>query len=144
MGAKALYKDTRRNIIRQLIIEKDIEAIKKLLKDRDEYRQYAHGWKAVNLDEFIAKFDIQSDTYNMVTNKRKISFFNDGHEYEIVAAIGGKYFRVREIGTGRSGGRYVGLDLREPRIPGSFQGAARREERNRLTHFRMSYKKGTV
>lgn len=144
MGAKAIYTDSRAKTIHQLIISRDIDKIKGVLHDRDEYRKYASSWKPVNLDEYVAKFDITSDTYNMANNQRKIMFYKDSKQYAIVAAIGGKYFRVQEIRTDGSGGRYVGLDLMDPSISGSFQGKARKDEWLRLTHFRMSYKKGTV
>ena len=62
----------------------------------------------------------------------------------IVTAIGGKYFRVGEVRPDGRIGRYLTLDLKDPSIPGTFQGAARRAENFRLTHFRMTYKKGTV
>ena len=42
------------------------------------------------------------------------------------------------------GKEYVNLDLKSPSIPGTFQGKARKAELNRLTHFAMTYKKGTV
>lgn len=61
----------------------------------------------------------------------------------IVAAIGGKYFRVEELKPDGTHKRYVDLNLKDPSISGTFQGAARRAEWNRLTHFRMTYKKGT-
>lgn len=77
-------------------------------------------------------------------NMRKISFFNDGKNYEIVAAIGGKYFRVREVRENGRFGPCLTLDLKEPSISSTFQGKARKAERERMTHFRMSYKKGTV
>lgn len=143
MGAKALYTDTRKKTIHQLIISKDIDKIKGVLRDRDEYKKYSRNWMPVNLDEFISKFQIKDDIYNMQNNMRKISFFDDGKTYEIVSAIGGKYFRIQEISVNGSR-RYVDINLKEPKISGDFRGAARRAERNRLTHFRMSYRKGTV
>ena len=144
MGAKAIYTDTRKKIIHQLILSKDIDKIKGVLKDRNEYKRFASGWQAVNLDEYVAKFNITSDTYNMEHNQRKISFFKDGREYAIVAAVGGKYFRVQEKRPDGSDGRYVNLNLKDPSIPGTFQGQARKDEWLRLTHFRMTHKKGTV
>lgn len=143
MGAKALYNDTRRKIIHQLIISKNIDKIRGILHDRDEYKKYARDWKPINLDEFVSKLKITDDKYNMQTNMRKISFLNDGKTYEIVSAIGGKYFRIQEINE-KGLRKYVDINLKEPSIPGNIQGAARRAERNRLTHFRMSYRKGTV
>lgn len=144
MGAKALYTDTRRKTIHQLIIMRDIEKIKGILHDRDEYKRYAKDWRAVNLDEFVEKLDIKNESFNMVNNQRKISFIKDDKEYAIVAAIGGKYFRIQEIRPDGTGGRYVDLDLKDPSIPGTFQGKARKAEWLRLTHFRMTFKKGTV
>lgn len=114
------------------------------IDDRDEYKKYANSWQAVNLDEYVAKFGITGVAYNMENNYRKISFFKDNKEYAIIAAIGGKYFRIQEIKPDGSGGKYVGLDLKDPSIPGTFQGKARRDEWLRRTHFRMTYKKGTV
>lgn len=143
MGAKALYTDTRKKTIHELILSKDIDKIRGVLHDRDEYRQYSKDWTPINLDEFISKFQIKNDSYNMQNNMRKISFFDDGKTYEIVNAIGGKYFRIQEIGA-NGFRRYVDINLKEPQISGEFQGAARKAERNRLTHFRMSYRKGTV
>ena len=144
MGAKALYTDTRRKTIHQLIIMRDIEKIKGILHDRDEYKRYAKDWRAVNLDEFVEKLDIKNESFNMVNNQRKISFIKDDKEYAIVAAIGGKYFRIQEIRPDGTGGRYVDLDLKDPSIPGTFQGKTRKAEWLRLTHFRMTFKKGTV
>ena len=68
----------------------------------------------------------------------------DGRQYAIVTAIGGKYFRVGEVRSDGRIKRYLTLDLKDPSIPGTFQGAARRAENFRLTHFRMTYKKGPV
>lgn len=144
MEPKELYTDTRRKIIHSVIINQDIESAKGIVYDRESYKKFASGWKAVNLDEFIANLNIHDDRYNMESNKRKISFYSNGKEYEIVAAIGGKYFRIRQINENGTPGAYVDLNLKEPYISGEVQGAARRKERNRLTHFRMTYKKGTV
>lgn len=144
MGAKALYTDTRRKIIHSLVLSKDMSIIKGVIRDKHEYQKFAHDWKAVNLDEFIEKLTISDSRYNMQHNRRKISFFNDGRQFEIVCSVGGKYFRIREVLPGGRPGIYVGIDLKEPSIPGTFQGMARRAERHRLTHFRMTYKKGTV
>ena len=145
MGAKAIYTDERRKAIHQLIISKDIQTIKGVLHDRDEYKQYASGWRAVNLDEYVAQFGITDIQASKNNNMRKITFFKDNKEYAIVTAVGGKYFRVGEVDT-RDGSirRYLTLDLKDPSIPGSFQRRARKNEFLRLTHFRMTYKKGTV
>ncbi len=147
MGAKALYTDTKNKIINALIEEKDIESLNKLDKDRQEYLKYSGGWKKVNLDEYLSQFDIVDDTFNMVTGKRKISFFTDGKEYEIVCAVGASYFRIIQCdyidSSGRKHGKvYVNLDLKEPRIPSNLRGKDAKAERNRLTHFKMTYKKG--
>lgn len=144
MGAKALYNDQRKLAIHQAIILQDVTLAKGIIHDRNEYRQYAKDWTPVNLDEYIAKFDIKADDYNIQSNIRKISFYSDNKEYAIVAAVGGKYFRIQEIKPDGTGGIYVGLNLKEPSISGKFQGKERRAERHRLTHFRMSYRKGTV
>lgn len=40
--------------------------------DRDECKKYAKDWTPVNLDDYIAKFDIKSDDYNMQINLRKM------------------------------------------------------------------------
>ena len=79
----------------------------------------------------------------MSDNIRKIYFYKDSRQYAIVAAIGGKYFRDEELKPDGTHKRYVDLNLKDPSISGTFQGAARRAECNRLTHFRMTYKKGT-
>ncbi len=144
MGAKAIYTDERRKAIHQLIISKDINKIRGILHDRDEYKLYASGWQAVNLDEYVAKFGIKDIVNNMDNNYRKITFLKDNKEYAIITAIGGKYFRVGEVRSDGRIGRYLTLDLKDPSIPGTFQGTARRAENFRLTHFRMTYKKGTV
>lgn len=144
MGAKAIYIDERHKAIHQLIITKDIEKIKGVLHDRDKYLKFSSGWKAVNLDEYVSQFGINNVTDSLSNNLRKITFFNDGKQYAIIAAIGGKYFRVGEVRSDGRIGKYLTLDLKDPSIPGTFQGAARREENFRLTHFRMTYKKGTV
>ena len=139
-----MRRDNDKTRFHQLIIMRDIEKIKGILHDRDEYKRYAKDWRAVNLDEFVEKLDIKNESFNMVNNQRKISFIKDDKEYAIVAAIGGKYFRIQEIRPDGTGGRYVDLDLKDPSIPGTFQGKVRKAEWLRLTHFRMTFKKGTV
>ncbi|MCR5662745.1 MAG: hypothetical protein K6G50_11565 [bacterium] len=145
MGAKALYTDTRNKTVIQLVLTKNIEKLAGIFYDLDNYHKYKRSWRAVNLDEYVAKFDITSDTYNMTNNLRKISFYKDNREYAIVAAVGAPYFRVQQINSDGSGGRYVGLDLKDPSISGKeFEGAKRKAEWKRLTHFRMTYKEGTI
>lgn len=144
MGAKAIYTDERRKAIHQLIISRDIKAIRGVLHDRDEYREYASSWKAVNLDEYVAQFGIKDVTASWDNNLRKITFFKDGKTYAIAAAVGGKYFRVGELRSNDKIGRYLTLDLKDPSISGAFQGRARKDEFLRLTHFRMTFMKGTV
>ncbi len=139
MGAKAIYIDERRKAIHQLIISKDIDAIKGVLHDRNEYRQYASGWRAVNLDEYVAQFGITDIQASKNNNLRKITFFKDNREYAIVTAVGGKYFRVGEVNpSDGSIRRYLTLDLKDPSIPGSFQRRARKDEFLMRTHFIMS------
>ena len=153
MGAKAIYTDLRNKLINSIVIADDVEALAGLLRDREEFYKFVSGWKRVNLDEYIEKFvgehSITSDNFNATHNLRKISFWDDGKEYEIVCAMGGKYFRIqRQPYTDSKGNyhgkEYVNLDLKSPSIPGTFQGKARKAELNRLTHFAMTYKKGTV
>lgn len=147
MGAKALYTDTSEKIIAQLILANDIDALIHLQKDRDEYVKYSAGWDAVNFDEYISQFRITDETFNMEHNNRKISFWDNGKEYEIVCSVSARYFRVRRKeyydSTGRKHGAvYVGLNLKEPNISKDLTGPDARSERNRLTHFKMTYKKG--
>ena len=153
MGAKAIYTDLRNRLINDIVIADDVEAIAALLRDRDEFYKFVSGWQRVNLDEFIDKFigehNITSESYNVTHNLRKISFWDDGKEYEIVCAMGGKYFRIqRQPYTDSKGNyhgvEYVGLDLKTPHVPGNLRGKEAKEEFNRLTHFAMTYKKGTV
>lgn len=149
MGAKAIYLDTRNKIITSLILANDMEAIEKLLKDREAFNRYSGNWEKVNLDEFMNKFTITNEMFNMTHNVRKISFWDDGKEYEVVCAVGAKYFRVMRKGYvdsngNKHGAEYVGLDLKTPKVSGKLKGADAKAERNRLTHFKMTYKKGTV
>ena len=153
MGAKDIYTDMRNRLIMDTVLSNDVQTIKELLKDRDSFHKFVAGWQRVNLDEFINKFigehNITADDYNLTYNLRKISFWDDGKEYEIVCAMGGKYFRIQRQPYNDSKGRYhgkeyVGLNLKSPSIPGTFQGKARKAELNRLTHFAMTFKKGTV
>ena len=149
MGAKSIYTDMRNRLINNIVIANDTAAIEALLRDREEFYKFVNGWQKVNLDEFVDKFSITDEKYNMTHNLRKISFWDDGKEYVIVCAIGGKYFRIQRQPYTDSKGRYqgkeyVGLNLKSPSIPGTFQGKARKAELNRLTHFAMTYKKGTV
>ncbi len=63
--------------------------------------------------------------------------------------MGGKYYRIqRQPYTdkyGNSHGKeYVGIDLKTPHVSGSLRKKAAKEEWNRLTHFAMTFKKGTV
>lgn len=149
MSAKTLYKVKRWEIVYEIITSKNTEAASKLLHDRENYRKYSSGWQQVNLDEFMAKFDIIDEGYNTEYNKRKFSFWVDGKEFEIVYAVAVPYFRIRrKTYTDRRGivhdKDYVGLDLKDPSIPKTFQGKARKAEQLRLTHFKMTYKKGTI
>ena len=77
MGAKAIYTDKRKEVIHALILSRDIKKIRGVLGDRDRYREFGRGWQAVNLDEYIARFNITGATYNMYSNQRKIYFFED-------------------------------------------------------------------
>lgn len=145
MGAKALYTDLSNKIKQQLHLAKDLDAIENLEKDRAEYLKYSADWERINLDDYISQFSVSTDDYNVQANKRKISFFDDGKEYEIVCAIGASYFRVvRKAYVDTNGvlhgNVYVTADLKEPRIPKGLKGVAAKNERNRLTHFRMTYK----
>ena len=146
MGAKSLYLDRRDKIIAQLRLANDLDMLSKIDKDRQEYLRYATNWTSANLDEYIEQFKIQDDKFNIRDNLRKISFYDDGHKYEIVCAVGASYFRivrsayVDEHGV-KHGNVYVTLDLKEPNISGSLRGKEAKAERERLTHFRMTYKK---
>ena len=153
MGAKAIYTDLRNKLINSIVLANDVEALAGLLRDREEFYKFVSGWKSVNLDEYIEKFvgehSITSDNFYVTHNLRKISFWDDGKEYEIVCAMGGKYFRIMrkayyDKNGNKHGEEYVDLDLKTPRVPGSLRGKAAINERNRLTHFAMTYKKGTV
>ena len=44
----------------------------------------------------------------------------------------------------KHGEEYVGLDLKYPSIPGNLSPAEQKSEMQRLTHFKMTRKKGTV
>lgn len=147
MGAKSLYTDTKNKIITALKEANDIAALEKLDKDKQAYLTYAPKWTAANLDEYVDQFKVTDEKYNIAYNKRKISFFDNGKEYEIVCAVGASYFRVQRKAYVDShgvkhGDAYVGLDLKEPKIDGKkFKGKEAKAERNRLTHFRMTYRK---
>ena len=134
MGAKAIYTDLRNKLINSIVLANDVEALAGLLRDREEFYKFVSGWKRVNLDEYIEKFvgehSITSDNFNATHNLRKISFWDDGKYTDSKGNYHGK--------------EYVNLDLKSPSIPGTFQGKARKAELNRLTHFAMTYKKGTV
>lgn len=145
MGAKALYIDTCAKIIARLEAEKDDEALDKIQRDQNEYYQYSHLWPKADLDEYIESLHITDDKYNMEHNKRKVSFWDDGKEYEIVCAVGARYFRVRtkeyydEAGV-KHGGVYVTLDRKEPKLTKGLKKAAK-ADRNTRTHFKMIYRK---
>lgn len=152
MSAKALYTDLSIQITTQLILSKNIEALWELQKDRNEYVKFSKDWQAVNLDDFIDNLNITDDKYNYTglkpngtPNYRKISFYDDGKTYEIVCSVGARYFRIQRKeyydsdGT-KHGEVYVGIDLKEPKISKEFKGLDARHERDRLTHFRMTYK----
>ncbi len=152
MSAKALYTDLSTKIINALIQANDVNNLWEIQKDRNKYVEYSKNWKEVNLDEFIAQFEIKDDKYNYTglkedgtPNYRKISFFDDGKEYEIVCSVGARYFRIQRQEYYDSHGRkigktYVGLDLKEPKIPKGLKGLDAKHERDRLTHFKMTYK----
>lgn len=152
MGAKALYTDLSTHIINALILAKDIDKLAELQRDRDEYIKFSANWEAINLDEFIAKFNIISDTYNYTglkkdgsPNYRKISFYDDGKRYEIVCSVSARYFRILrkeyiDSNGIKHGDTYVDRNLKEPKIPKGLIGLDARHARDQLTHFRMTYK----
>ena len=153
MGAKDIYTDTRAKLIMDVVLKNDPDELKGILTDYTNFHKYVKNWQRINLDEFIEKFvqknAITSDTYNMTENRRKIKFFDDGFEYEISCAIGGQYFRIQRQPYTDSKGvfhgkEYVGIDLKPPKIPGGLRKAPAKELFNQLTHFAMTYKKGTV
>ena len=74
MSAKTLYKVKRWEIVYEIITSKNTEAAKELLADHRSYKKYSNSWQQVNLDEFMAKFDIIDEGYNTEYNKRKFSF----------------------------------------------------------------------
>ena len=90
MGAKAIYTDKRQKLINDIVLKNDPKEIQGLLTDYNNFHKFVKNWQRVNLDEFIEKFvqtkAITSDTYNFEENRRKIKFFDDGHEYEISCA----------------------------------------------------------
>lgn len=152
MSAKALYTDLKDQILTQLILANDIDALWDIQKDRNEYAEFSETWEEVNLDDFIATLNVTDDRYNYTglkddgtPNLRKISFYDDGKEYEIVCSVGASYFRIiRKAYTDSKGiyhgDTYVGLDLKEPKLPKGLKGRAAKAERQRLTHFKMTYK----
>ena len=152
MSAKSLYTDISTKIITELVLANDIDKLWEIQKDRNEYAKFSKDWQAVNLHDFISQFDIKDDKYNYTglkengeRNYRKISFYDDGKEYEIVCSVGARYFRIQRQeyidSKGRKVGKtYVGLDLKEPKIPKGLTGLAVKHERDRLTHFRMTHK----
>ena len=149
MSAKTLYKVKRWEIVYEIITSKAAEAAKELLADRRSYKKYSDSWQQVNLDEFMTKFDIIDEGYDTTYTHRKFSFWVDGKEFEIVCAVAVPYFRIRTKGyidsKGRERGRqYVGLNLKYPSIPGNLSPAEQKSEMQRLTHFKMTRKKGTV
>lgn len=146
MGAKSLYLDRRSKILEQLRLANDLDMLAKIDKDMQAYLRYAASWTSANLDEYLERFRILDDKFNMQDNLRKISFFDDGRKYEIICAVGASYFRiirsayVDEHGV-KHGDTYVTLDLKEPKVSGALRGKVAKAERERLTHFRMTYKK---
>ena len=152
MGAKSLYTDLSTKLITAMIQANDIDNLWKIQIDRNEYAQYSKNWQEVNLDDFISQFDIKDEKYNYTglkedgsPNYRKISFFDDGKEYEIVCSVGARYFRILRQpyfdSKGRKVGKtFVGLDLKEPKISKGLKGLDAKHERDRLTHFKMTYK----
>ena len=146
MGAKSLYLDTVKKQIEIFKANNDIKALSDLDNAKREYEMYSSGWKKANLDRTIEnlskKLKMESENYNMEYNKRKISFSDDNHNYEIICSIGAKYFRIKRIDPHGGKGVYVGLDLKEPRINKNLKGKEARAERERLTHFKMTFGKG--
>ena len=146
MGAKAMYLDRREKILEQLRLAKDLDMLNKINKDKQAYLRYSAQWTKANLDEYLERFKISDDKMNMSDNLRKISFYDDGRKYEIVCAVGASYFRVIrkayfDISGVKHGDVYVTLDLKEPNVSGSLRGKEAKAERDRLTHFKMTYKK---
>ena len=146
MGAKALYVDTARKIIAALKLANNLELLKGINKDKESYKKFAKDWPSANLDEFLEEHGISENSITVNDKKRKITFSKNGFDYDVVCAVGARYFRiVRKSHTDKTGGKngntYVGLDLKEPKLPKGLKGEAARAERDRLTHFRMTYRK---
>ena len=96
--------------------------------DKVHYEDFSHSWRKVNFDEYLAKLGITES---------------------ITCAISVPYFRILRKpyidSKGRKHGEeYVGLDLKYPSIPGNLSPAEQKSEMQRLTHFKMTRKKGTV
>ena len=145
MSVKAIYTDMVKKVIQQLRIAKDIEAIHKLKVDRKSYKAHSEGWLKVNLDSFLIKLKVTEDKIDIVNNKRKITIIDKGREYNVICAIGASYFRIQtkefyDPNGKKHGGVYVGIDLKEPKT-GHLKGKESKAERNRLTHFKMTYQK---
>lgn len=149
MSAKTLYKVKSLELVLQIMASSNKKDKKDLKTDENSYKKFSAGWRKINLDEFIAKFNISDDYYNMSYSMRKISFWDDDKKFEIVCAASAPYFRIQRQEYIDSSGKlvdkaYVGLDLKEPYIPGNIRGNARRSEILRLTHFAMTCGKGTI
>lgn len=149
MSAKTLYR-VRSSELELLIKASDDQKLKDGLdKDKASYDEFSDSWQKVNFDEYLAKLGITDDNWIVTDNKRKIYFEKEGFEFEIVCAISAPYFRIQKNpyidSKGRKHGKeYVGLDLKYPSISGNLSRTEHRSEMLRLTHFRMTYKKGTV
>ncbi len=147
MGAKALYVDTALKIIAALKTANNLKLLAGIEHDKESYKNYSKDWPSANLDEFLAKHGIAEKYMTVNQDKRKIIFSKTGFDYEIVCAVGARYFRIQKKGYTDENGKwhgpvYVDINLKEPKLPKGVVGSQAKAERKRLTHYRMTYKKG--
>ena len=146
MGAKAQYVDKADKIIKALKLTNNLALLKGINHDKESYKKFAKDWPSANLDEFLAEHGIDENYMTVNQDKRKIIFSKKGFDYEIVCAVGARYFRIQKKGYTDENGKwhgpiYVDIDLKEPKLPKGIVGSQAKSERKRLTHYRMTFRK---
>ena len=107
MGAKAQYVDKAEKIIEALKLANNLALLKGINHDKESYKKFAKDWPSANLDEFLAEHGIDENYMTVNQDKRKIIFSKKGFDYEIVCAVGARYFRiVRREHQDRTGGNF--------------------------------------
>jgi len=141
MSSKSLYLDNRNHYREQIKISNDIDALNKLEKGYERWKKYSDQWIELDLDEYVNKLFLNPRYHN---EGQKFIIDSDESNYIIYCDNSCSYFRIGDKNYPTSDRRhYLDKDLKHPlnEIVNGKQRGMSREDREKITHFKMKRKK---